>query len=103
MMTLRQFYLIKLAEECQEVAQRALKSAQFGGKEIQKGQSLTTATRLSDEIMDLLCVIKIIEEKSPIDFPSEFERDMYSHFEMKRSKIQKYLEYSQSLGMVERG
>ena len=33
MMNLEQFYLLKLAEECSEVAQRALKQMQFGKNE----------------------------------------------------------------------
>ena len=43
MMNLEQFYLLKLAEERSEVAQRALKQMQFGKNEIQKDQALTNS------------------------------------------------------------
>ena len=43
MMNLEQFYLLKLAEERSEVAQRAQKQMQFGKNEIQKDQALTNS------------------------------------------------------------
>ena len=70
MLTLRQFYLTKLIEECQEVSQRAAKSMQFGPTEAQsqsgisttqnKDQDKTNATRLRDEVEDLLAVITLV-------------------------------------------
>jgi hypothetical protein len=59
MLTLRQFYLTKLIEECQEVSQRAAKSMQFGPNEVQKDQDKTNAIRLRDEVEDLLGVIDL--------------------------------------------
>ena len=96
MMNLEQFYLLKLAEECSEVAQRALKQMQFGKNEIQKDQALTNSMRLRAELNDLLSVIKILEEMSEI--PHVHDLDEY--IKRKRAKLEKYLEYSRDLGLV---
>lgn len=96
MMNLEQFYLLKLAEECSEVAQRALKQMQFGKNEIQKDQALTNSMRLRAELNDLLSVIKILEEMSEI--PHAYDLDEY--ITKKRAKLEKYLEYSRELGLV---
>ncbi len=96
MMNLEQFYLLKLAEECSEVAQRALKQMQFGKNEIQKDQALTNSMRLRAELNDLLSVIKILEEMSEI--PHAYDLDEY--ITKKRAKLEKYLEYSRDLGLV---
>lgn len=102
MMTLRQFYLAKLAEECQEVAQRALKSMQFGPEEIQPSQSLTNSQRLCDEVQDLLTVLSLVESRTSDISSVVFEERVRASVN-KRAKVQKYLEYSQSIGAVERG
>ena len=47
-----------LIEECAEVQQRATKMLRFGVKEIQPGQELTNAQRLSAEVGDLQVVIE---------------------------------------------
>lgn len=109
MMTLRQFYLTKLIEECQEVSQRAAKSIQFGTFEVQaqsgisttenKNQDKTNANRLRDEVEDLLAVIQLVEDKTD-DLPMISETESISRAVAKRLKIQKYLKYSQSLRMV---
>ncbi len=110
MLTLRQFYLTKLIEECQEVSQRAAKSMQFGPTEAQsqsgisttqnKDQDKTNATRLRDEVEDLLAVITLVEYKTD-DLPMISISDHISRKVSKAVKIKKYLKYSQELEMVE--
>ena len=95
-MNLEQFYLLKLAEECSEVAQRALKQMLFGKNEIQKDQALTNSMRLRAELNDLLSVIGVLEEMSEI--PHAHDLDEY--IKIKRTKLEKYLEYSRDLGLV---
>lgn len=48
-----------LIEECSEVIQRATKMQRFGINEVQPGQELTNAERLSDEVGDLLETIRL--------------------------------------------
>lgn len=99
MLTLRQFYLTKLAEECNEVAQRALKQVQFGRDEIQPGQDQTNGERLLDEIIDLATISRILVVIREIEQLSAHDADKKSL--LKLEKLEKYLAYSQSLGEVE--
>jgi NTP pyrophosphatase (non-canonical NTP hydrolase) len=111
MMTRRQYYLLKLIEECQEVSQRAAKSMQFGKDQTQAGDGqslsarkaepehfLTNVERLSGELNDLLAVATVLEGMGELDadiFLSEVGK------ERKITKIAKYLKLSQTLGEVE--
>jgi hypothetical protein len=99
MMTIRQFLLTKLAEECAEVAQRAIKQQQFGGLEIQKEQELTNRERLLNEYNDLIAIAEFLRERGEIP-----ESDNLALvIEQKRFKVNKYLKLSQELGQVEEG
>src|SRR6266404_63099 len=110
MMTLRQFYLIKLAEECDEVSHRALKQTQFGAEQVQKGDEvkdgvappnkeagLTNRQRLTNELKDLATTVKLLVDLGEIE--DTFETATEAEFEAweteKKTKIQKYLKYSQ--------
>ncbi len=114
MMTLKQYYLNKLAEKCAEVAQRALKQVQFGAEQIQKGTEvkegvappdkeagLTNRERLDLEINDFLAVVDVLQDMDEVSI--ETEEHVNAHIDAKREKIQKYLKYSQELGTVENG
>lgn len=99
MMTFRQFYLLKLIEECQEVSHRAAKSMQFGAHQIQIGHERTNAQRLTDEIVDLKAVIGLMENTLDVeyrDWPTQLKQ-----MADKGDKIAKYLKFSQELGLVE--
>lgn len=98
-MTRDQYYLLKLAEECSEVSQRALKQIQFGRDEVQKGQDKTNAERLVSEIMDLITVIDILEKEKIIGF-MEWD-DTAEHMSKKKDKMEKFMTYSRELGRVE--
>lgn len=53
--------LALIVEECAEVQQRATKMLRFGVAEIQPGQQLTNAARLSQELGDLMAVLNLAE------------------------------------------
>lgn len=93
-----QYFLCKIAEECNEVAQRALKAQQFGLGEIQQGQNLNNLERLVQEFYDLSVtfeeMISRIDAKINIT-PSEFVR------EKRLEKMRKFLELSKSLNQVD--
>lgn len=98
MMDMRQYLLLKLGEECAEVAQRASKQSQFGGSEVQKNQDKTNKERLCDEICDLLCIVEMLRrinevDRSAVPGPVEYQN--------KVDKIKRYYEYSLKLGLVE--
>ncbi len=93
-MTLRQFLLIKLAEEAAEVSQIALKTAQFGETESCPGLGLTNVERIYQELNDLNAIIELLQDARFSYVPSA------SAIEAKKQKVEKYLKYSLSLGMV---
>jgi NTP pyrophosphatase (non-canonical NTP hydrolase) len=106
-----QFLLTKLAEECTEVAQRALKQIQFGAEEsqatnvINAGRAMTdemrktNAQRLRGEINDLLAIIDFLTFCGEI--PSVSPIELVKIKNAKWDKIEKYKEYSRTLGKVE--
>jgi NTP pyrophosphatase (non-canonical NTP hydrolase) len=75
MMTRTQFLLLKLSEECVEVAQRAAKQMQFGRNEIQKDQSLTNSERLVGELRDLAAVVNLLEKEGELPRMGSHEWD----------------------------
>lgn len=97
-MTENQFYLLKLIEECAEVAQRAAKQMQFGLYEIEPGQGETNRERLRNEINDLLYCIKVLEQVQEI--PSLSKQELRVAMNKKCEKINQYLDYSRQLGFV---
>lgn len=111
-MTRNQFLLTKLAEECAEVSQRALKQIQFGATQIQKGNEvkdgtappdkevgLTNAQRLSNELLDLAFICDLLEaEGQLVRFTDE---EIETARERKTDRLNKYLEFSRSLGEID--
>ncbi|VWC95739.1 hypothetical protein BLA39750_02210 [Burkholderia lata] len=98
MMTLSQYFLVKLAEEASEVAQIALKCAHFGLSEVQPGQPLTNAERVYGELNDLLAILRGLSLVSEGEFAFEADEEAMKR---KLSKVAHYLAYSQSLGLVQ--
>lgn len=111
MVTIRQYYLMKLAEECTEVGKRALKQIQFGAEQIQKGNEvkdgvaapdkeagLTNRQRLSNEINDLMTIVDILQELEQVE--TESEQQFFEYMDLKKARLYKYLAYSQELGLV---
>jgi NTP pyrophosphatase (non-canonical NTP hydrolase) len=101
----QQFLLLKLAEECAEVAQRASKQIQFGKDEKQKDhapvaggatESKSNSERLRDEIMDLMVLVTMLEETKEISEITNF----HIAYAAKKIKLQKYLDLSASLGQL---
>ena len=88
--------LTLIAEECNEVAQRASKAIRFGLNEVQEYQNLNNAQRLIYEFNDLVATMKILEEGGYFN-ESIFNEDLQS---IKKQKIRKYLEYSKECGTL---
>ncbi|MDP2026247.1 hypothetical protein [Sulfuriferula sp.] len=90
-----QLLLNKLAEESTEVAKIALKTAQFGLMERCPGQPLTNAERTHQELDDLMAAVEMLNE----EFGFGYEPNQ-TRIEAKKTKVNKFAAYSQSLGMV---
>lgn len=95
-MTRLQYLLTKLAEECSEVAQMALKSQQFGLEEKRAGQDLTNKERLHEELNDLNGIVRMLNREFGFGFvPSGIAATA------KCEKVNKYYALSKKLGQVE--
>tara|TARA_X000000950_G_C13542417_1_gene508132 strand:+ start:232 stop:540 length:309 start_codon:yes stop_codon:yes gene_type:complete len=93
-----QFHLCKIAEECAEVAQRALKAQQFGLGEVQSGQDLTNLERLIAEFHDLFVTFDNFLDLIEGDHGIEPTPAQARH---RLQKMQKFLDLSISLKQVE--
>ena len=90
-MTVRQYVLGQLAQECAEVAHRASKAQHFGMDEIEPGQALTNRVRLQGELDDLIAVAEMLD----LDIrPSNETRHA------KHAKVTRMLGYARELGQV---
>lgn len=101
MMTLKQYLLIKIAEEAAEVAQIALKTAHFGLSETQPGRAETNAERMYGELNDLLAMVHWLGEVSDGEFWFDIGSPDHVAILTKLAKVEHYLAYSRSLGLVE--
>ncbi len=94
-MTREEHLLARVAEECGEVAQRAMKAQEFGLQESQKGDYESNEQRLIKEFNDLYAVMQILHEDGYIG-----EILIKGHVEYKRERIEKYLEYAKTIGKL---
>lgn len=78
-----------LIEECAEVIQRATKMLRFGVQEVQPGQGLNNAQRLSRELGDLHCVLALCGDVDLVIYSEvlQGERD-------KERQLEKYMQTS---------
>lgn len=95
-MSHEQFLLNKLAEEASEIAQIALKTAQFGMTEKHPEKTLNNKERIHLELNDLLAVIDELNSWVQFGF-----KENYAAKINKIEKLNKYLGYSIQLGKVE--
>lgn len=95
MLTIDEYYLQYLAEECVEVAQRVSKAIRFGITEIQPGQDMNNAIRLTAEMADVFGVWEVLVERGLVPKVTGAQIDR------KLERMAKYLKFSQDLGTVE--
>lgn len=89
-MTLVAYLLTKLAEECNEVAQRCHKAQCFTLEEVQPGQELTNEERIAQELNDLFGTIEVLQEAG-VKLPGLSDRKA---IDAKKAKLRKFLAYS---------
>lgn len=94
--------LVHVAEEANEVAQRATKALRFGLDEVQEGQDLTNAERIRQECLDLQVVLQMVAETAgnPGMFATtNAEYDRYDR--EKRARVERYLTLSATQGVLD--
>lgn len=97
-MNRQQYLLLKLAEEASEVAQMALKTAQFGFDEKLAGQPYSNQERLEQEVVDLFAILHMLQEE--FGFWDGVNDTLEERVKAKVEKVNKYHGYSVSLGLV---
>lgn len=85
-----------LAEECNEVAQRAMKAQRFGLLEVQPGQGFTNKSRLRQELADLLGVLEMLEAES-----NEALWPLTEDVAAKKVKVAQYMRYAEEQGALQ--
>ena len=95
-----QYHLCKIAEECTQVAQRALKAQQFGLSEIQPGQGLNNFQRLLSEFHDLFTTFDNFVALMPSDLPGETIPNREA-MQARLEKMDKFLRLSKDLNQVD--
>lgn len=98
-MTRAEYLLTCLGEEGNEIAQRVCKAIRFGILEVEPGHELTNMQRLKGEYADMLAVMEILQEEAIVSRWAAGE--LSDLIRAKREKIEHYLAYSRSLGIVE--
>ncbi len=96
-----QFLLTKLAEEACEVAQMALKTQQFGLREIKQGETKNNFERLRDELVDLFTILELLDSEGFVTDLHNDNFDSDAAMKAKKERVQKYYLHSKILGKVE--
>ena len=92
-----QYLLLKLMEECAEISHIASKQIQFGKDSDNNGKyEKTNTTRLREELLDLLVVVRELQLDDQI--PVWSRKDFTAAKKAKLEKMQKYLNASSRLG-----
>lgn len=90
-----QYLLTKLAEEASEVSQIALKTQQFGASETMPGQNWTNVQRIHQELNDMLAIVGMLNSEYGFGFYQNEQQ-----IQAKEEKVEKFFQYSKSLGQV---
>lgn len=88
-----------LQEESSEIVQEISKTLRFGMYEQYTPQHPTNIERVVNEVKDLATIVKIIQDKYDIDFGIQVCDEEY--FNTKSAKIEKYMNLSKELGLLE--
>lgn len=96
-MSREQYLLTKIAEEASEVAQIALKTAQFGLQAQGPCQTKPNFELLRGELNDLLAVVEMVAQECNVDL---FVDD--DAVEAKKLKVNTFYGVAQNLGKVQK-
>lgn len=97
-MNIDQYCFLKIMEECNEIAVECSKIMQFGARSFSPldPERVMNITRLRAELNDLLGTLEFAEEQVGFKFVPNREQ-----IETKKAKLNKYLNISEDLEMVD--
>ena len=94
--TFKQALLMRLTEECGETIKEASKAFLYGGDNIGPDDTQENATKISQEVTDIIAVAEMLVEHGIIPkFGSEDAKAA------KKFKVMKYMQMSREAGFVE--
>lgn len=102
-----QYLLCKLAEECNEIAQRALKAQQFGITQHHPSYPKNNEDMLHDEINDFYAIVELLQAEGYLQgHPNSTTVSVINSIDLvkieaKKQKIRKYYDISKHHGQVE--
>lgn len=96
MMSMLQFFLVKLGEEANEAGKEALKASYFGLHNIEPGQTMSNAERICAELDDVQAALIKIQELTGLQY-----RPNQLRIEQKKKKLEHYLGLSIALKLVD--
>ncbi|TLP41073.1 MazG nucleotide pyrophosphohydrolase domain-containing protein [Arcobacter arenosus] len=97
-MNREQHYLLKLSEECSEVAKECSKAILFGLDDFEPNQTLSNQEKIENELADLLSVMNELVNMGKLDKSKIFQA---SKRIKKAIKVDKYFQISCELGRTE--
>lgn len=96
-MSREEYFLVCLAEECDEVSQRVMKALRFGLDEVQEGQALSNKQRISEELFDLVSVATLCDRMGLLAGVEPNEAAV----QRKLAKIEKFMAISCEQGVLQ--
>lgn len=93
-MNKEQYLFMKIAEECSELSQIALKTAQFGLDSCHPDTGKSNLKRLQEEYTDVLAVLEMAVEETNVPF-------VIGDIEAKKRKVNHFYSISKEIGKVE--
>jgi hypothetical protein len=97
-MSVADYFLSHLAQECNEVAIRCTKAQMFGLGEVQPEQALNNAQRIAEELAELYAMVEEMQTRGIL--PVFGERDFAARVSAKQRKAQHFRGYSRELGRL---
>ena len=97
-MTEIQHLLLKIMEECAEISQVCSKASQFGLEESHPDMDQNNLQRIRAEFGDLMGTVKYLYDVHGVEIAAT--KECMDSMTKKADKLEKYLKYSKSLGMV---
>lgn len=97
-MSVADYLLSHLAQECSEVAIRCTKAQMFGLDEVQPEQPLTNRERIAEEVADVTAMVELMQRVGVL--PEFSERDIEARISAKHRKAQEFRVYSRQLGRL---
>ena len=96
-MNRQEHLLVILSEECAELSKEASKALRFGLNDHEPEKIETNAQRIVAEFNDLFAIIGMLKDIGSLD---EKELVNIKSIEAKKKKVEKWLNYSQSVGTL---